>query len=242
MFCWAWGEFCHSHRGIRISCSKLYSMFSGDAYKLLEGTADAAFVVTLDREICFWNKAAEELFGYKAADVINKTCYDILQGKDALGTVVCSGECSVHHCVAHDLPIPAFDLEVTTRSGQRIWVSVSTIVFEDSRLHRRLIAHLAHDITGRKQIEQAFSRMVDLSKEVISMSNGGARPAPVEPLSEQEERILRLFANSKNSTQVANDLRITLPTLRNHLHAINQKLRTHNRLEAVLHAMKRGLI
>jgi DNA-binding CsgD family transcriptional regulator len=30
--------------------------------------------------------------------------------------------------------------------------------------------------------------------------------------------------------------------LRNHLHAINHKLRTHNRLEAVLSAMKRGLI
>ena len=217
-------------------------MFSGDVYKLLEGTADAAFVVTLEREICFWNRAAEELFGYKTADVINKTCHDVLQGKDALGTVVCSGERSVHDCAAHGLTIPAFDLEVTTGSGQRIWVSVSTIIFEDSRLHRRLISHLANDITDRKRVEQAFARMVDLSKEVISMGNGGARPAPVEPLSEQEERILRLFANSKNSTQVAKDLHITLPTLRNHLHAINQKLRTHNRLEAVLHAMKRGLI
>ncbi|HXE13354.1 MAG TPA: helix-turn-helix transcriptional regulator [Bryobacteraceae bacterium] len=66
--------------------------------------------------------------------------------------------------------------------------------------------------------------------------------APVEPLSEQEQRILKLFAGAKNSAQVAENLGITLPTLRNHLHAINQKLRTHNRLEAVLHAMKRGII
>jgi DNA-binding CsgD family transcriptional regulator len=33
-----------------------------------------------------------------------------------------------------------------------------------------------------------------------------------------------LFAQSKNSRQVANELSITLPTLRNHLHAVNQKL------------------
>jgi PAS domain S-box-containing protein len=217
-------------------------MFAGDVYKLLEGTADAAFVVTVEGEICFWNTAAERLFGYKANDVLNKTCYGVLHGEDTLGTVVCVGERSVSHCAAHSTAIPAFDLEVTTHSGQRIWINVSTIAFEDSRLHRGLIAHVARDITGRKQVEQAFSRMIDLSKEVISVGDGQSGLAPIESLSEQEQRILKLFARAKNSGQVAKELGITLPTLRNHLHAVNQKLRTHNRLEAVLHAMKRGLI
>ncbi|MGA8595421.1 MAG: PAS and helix-turn-helix domain-containing protein [Bryobacteraceae bacterium] len=217
-------------------------MFAGDVYKLLEGTADAAFVVTVEGEICFWNTAAEELFGYRADDVLNKTCYEVLHGEDMLGAVVCTGESSVPHCAAHGRAIPAFDLEVTTRSGQRIWINVSTITFEDSRLHRWLIAHLAHDISDRKQVARAFSKMIDLSKEVISVGDNQSGLAPVELLSEQEQRILKLFASAKNSGQVAKELGITLPTLRNHLHAVNQKLRTHNRLEAVLHAMKRGLI
>lgn len=217
-------------------------MFAGDVYKLLEGTADAAFVVTLEGKICFWNTAAQQLFGYTAADAVDKACYELLQGKGALGTAVCTGRCSIQECAAHGQPIPAFDLEVTTRSGERIWVNISTIVFKDSRLYRSLIAHLAHDISERKRVEQGFARMVDLSKEVISIGSGTVGFAPVEPLSEQEERILKLFANAKNSAEVANDLGITPPTLRNHLHAINQKLRTRNRLEAVLHAMKRGLI
>jgi PAS domain S-box-containing protein len=217
-------------------------MFAGDVYKLLEGTADAAFVVTAEGEICFWNTAAERLFGYSADDVLNKTCYGVLQGQDTLGAVVCMGEHSVSHCAVHGRTIPAFDLEVTTRSGQQIWINVSTITFEDSRLHRRLIVHLARDISERKQVERAFSKMIDLSKEVISVGDSQAGLAPVELLSEQEARILKLFASAKNSGQVAKELGITLPTLRNHLHAVNQKLRTHNRLEAVLHAMKRGLI
>lgn len=217
-------------------------MFAGDVYKLLEGTADAAFVVTLEGEICFWSRAAERLFGYPAAEVLSKSCHGVLHGEDASGAIVCAGEHSVQHCACQGYPISAFDLEVTTRSGQRIWVSISTIVFEDTRLHRRLIAHLAHDISERKQIEQAFARMVDLSKEVISVGDGHPGLAPIETLSDQEQRILKLFAQAKNSGQVAADLAITLPTLRNHLHAINQKLRTHNRLEAVLQAMKRGLI
>jgi len=217
-------------------------MFATDVYKLLEGTADAAFVVTPEGEICFWNSAAECLFGYRAADVQSKTCHDVLRGKDALHAVVCTGECSVQRCAVRAGPIPAFDLDVTTFSGQRKWVSVSTIVFEDSRLHRRLIAHLAHDITDRKAAEEALSRMVEVSKLVTSIADGRSRPAPVESLSDQEHRVLTLFAKAKNSGQVGKELGITLPTLRNHLHAINQKLRTHNRLEAVLHAMRRGLI
>lgn len=219
-------------------------MLAGDLYKLLEGTADAAFVVTAEGRICSWNAAAEQLFGYEPAEVMAKTCCEVLKGRDALGTVVCLGEHSVQHWSLHREHSPAFDLEVTTRSGKRIWVSVSIIVFDDHRLHRPLIAHLAHDITSRKELEQAFSKMLETSKQLISIGDGDgvARHAPVESLSEQEQRILKLFAKAKNSTQVAKDLGITLPTLRNHLHAINQKLRTHNRLEAVLHAMKRGVI
>lgn len=217
-------------------------MFSGDVFRLLGGTADAAFVVTLEGEVCFWNDAAERLFGYSASEVLNRSCHDVLNGKDALGAPVWSGQCNVQRCAARALPIPAFDLEVATRSGARKWVSVSTIVFEDSRLGRRLLVHLSHDISKRKESEKVFAKMLELSKQVISMGDEQCRPAPVESLSDQEQRILRLFAKARNSWQVAKELGITLPTLRNHLHAVNQKLRTHNRLEAVLHAMKRGLI
>jgi DNA-binding CsgD family transcriptional regulator len=131
---------------------------------------------------------------------------------------------------------------VTTRCGKPKWISVSTIVFEDSRLHLRLIAHLSHDISKRKETEHAFLRMIDLSKHVVSIGENQAEPAPIEALSDQEQRILMLFAKARNSSQVAKELGITLPTLRTHLHAVNQNLRTHNRLEAVLRAMRRGLI
>ena len=65
---------------------------------------------------------------------------------------------------------------------------------------------------------------------------------PVEALSDQERRILTLFAEGGNPAGIARTLRISPQTLRNHLHHINRKLRTHNRLEAVTHAQRRGLI
>lgn len=46
----------------------------------------------------------------------------------------------------------------------------------------------------------------------------------------------------KTLPQLLKDMEITLQTLRDHLHHINQKLHTHNRLEAVTHAIQRKLV
>lgn len=217
-------------------------MLETELFAFLERTADAAFAVTEQGEICSWNKSAEKIFGYPAADALKRTCFELLGGLGAMGTQVCTGECSIQRCAAQQMEIPDFDLRVRTRSGERVWVNVSTIVFEEPRRSRRLIVHLARDISHRKKNEELLTKMMEISQALAAASGEVDGKAPVIPLSDQERRILRLFAKGKNSAEIARDLGITLPTLRNHLHAINEKLRTHNRLEAVMHAMHRGLL
>ena len=217
-------------------------MLEKELFAFLELTADASFFVTEQGEICSWNKSAQRLFGYPASEVANRTCHELLDGRGALGTDVCTGGCSVQFCAAQHGNIPDFDLEVKTNSGSRLWVNISTIVFEEPRRNRRLIVHLARDISRRKKNEDLLAKMQDLSRELAAAAGHVDGVSPISPLSEQEQRILRLFARAKNSAEIACELGITLPTLRNHLHSINEKLRTHNRLEAVMHAMQRGLI
>jgi DNA-binding CsgD family transcriptional regulator len=86
--------------------------------------------------------------------------------------------------------------------------------------------------------------MIQLSKNILAVSdsNGIGRPAPVSSLSEQEQSVLHLFSEGKNSQEIARALGISLQTLRNHLHHVNDKLGTHNRLQAVMHAIHRKLI
>jgi DNA-binding CsgD family transcriptional regulator len=85
--------------------------------------------------------------------------------------------------------------------------------------------------------------MQDVAREMLALTTELTDPhSPVEALSDQERRILRLFADGRSSTAIATALKISPQTLRNHLHHINRKLRTHNRLEAVTHAQRRGLI
>jgi PAS domain S-box-containing protein len=219
-------------------------MLEMELFALLEQTADAAYTVTEDGEICSWNTAAERLFGYPAGQVLGRNIDDVLDARDALGTSAVGGgdEAGTRHWDGDTGGIRNFDLQARTGSGSLLWVNVSTIVFDNPRTGRRLFARLVRDIDQRRRNEELVHRMLDAARELVSLTQETPHHAPVETLSDQERRILKLFAEGSNATTIARKLDISPQTLRNHLHHINRKLRTHNRLEAVTHAQRRGLI
>ena len=217
-------------------------MLESELFSLFEKTNDAAFSISEEGAICSWNRAAERLFGYPASEALRKTCYELFEGLGPLGTPVCHHNCSVMECAGNSVDIPNFDMNVKTRSGQRIWINMSTVIFDNQRTGRRLLVHLAHDITEQKKTEKLVQKMLDLSRELTGIADNEVRAAPTPALSDQEKHVLRLFAEGKDSADAARQLGITAQTLRNHLHHINQKLRTHNRLEAVMNAIQRKLI
>lgn len=217
-------------------------MLEAELFAFLENTADAVFVVREAGEICFWNHAAEALFGYSADEVLGKTCSDVLHGIGALGTFVCHEGCAALRCAKPATPLPNFDLNVTTRGEDRIWINLSSISFLNRRTGKSLLVHLVRDISAQKKREEMFGRMVAISKEIADLDGTIGGVAPVAPLSSQELEILKMFAVGATAPRIAKALGISPQTLRNHLHHINQKLRTHNRLEAVMHALHRRLI
>lgn len=216
-------------------------MLESELFAFLEGTADAAFTVSEQGKILSWNGAARRLFGYSSSEVLGKSCFQILHGRGVLGTEVCHEGCSILECTAGQTEIPNFDLEVSRRSGERLWVNLSTVVWQNPRTQHRLVIHLAHDITRQKKTERATEKMLKMTHQFSKVAEDNT-PAvsPVAALSEQEAEILRLFASGKNSPEIAKSLQISLQTLRNHLHHNNRKLRTDNRLE--MHAIQRQLV
>jgi len=218
-------------------------MLESELFAFLEGTTDAAFSVSDQGEIVSWNEGAERLFGYSSSEVLGKSCFQVLHGRGVLGTQVCHEGCSILESTGGETKIPNFDMQVGLRSGKRLWVNLSTVVWQNPRTQRRLVIHLAHDITRQKRTERATEKMLQMSREFSQLAEGAiSGVSPAATLSEQEIQILRLFASGKNSPEIAKILQISLQTLRNHLHHINQKLRTHNRLEAVMHAIQRKLV
>lgn len=217
-------------------------MLEAELFAFLEGTSDGVFAVRESGEICFWNRAAQELLGYPEEEVLGKTCSNLFHGVGALGTQVCHERCAELQCTLKTKPMPNFDLNVTTRGGERKWVNISTISYLNRRTQKTLIVHLVRDISEQKKREEVFRKMIAISHEVTSLETTMNGAAPITPLSSQELEILRMFAAGSDAPRIAKALGISPQTLRNHLHHINKKLRTHNRLEAVTHALRRRLI
>jgi PAS domain S-box-containing protein len=219
-------------------------MLESELFALLENTADAAYTVSTDGEICSWNRAAELLLGYPASEVLSLNIEDVLKAKDAMGTPALSGgrDATTRNWHEESGGVPNFDLHVETHAAEKIWVNVSTIVFNNSRTGRQLFVRLMHDVDQRHRNEQLLSRVIESARQLVQLAETSSSHAPVTPLSDQERRILALFAEGNDPASIATNLNISAQTLRNHLHHINRKLRTHNRLEAVTHAQRRGLI
>ena len=205
----------------------------------LDRRAEPAFTLAAGGEICTWNRAAETLFGYPAAEALHRPVERVLQPRGRLGDAI--DEAYRARAVQNGWAA-AMDMQVRTRSGRRIWIGVSVLVFEAAHMRPAMIVHLAHDITNDVRRERLMRRFADIARKVAVANDGGERLVPVTPLSEQEERILRALGEGKTPAEITRAYGISAQTFRNHLHHVNQKLGTHNRLEAVIHAARRKLI
>lgn len=68
------------------------------------------------------------------------------------------------------------------------------------------------------------------------------RTAPVESLTPRELEVLRALGDGMSSPEVSEELGITRNTLRTHVHNIMGKLGARSKLEAVLTAIRLGLV
>jgi PAS domain S-box-containing protein len=210
--------------------------------ELLEGTTDAAFTEDLQGEIRTWNKAAEHLFGHPAANAIGQPCATLVKGRLDPWTPVCCQNCDVLECVRAGREVSNFDLEISTHTRRHVWVNVSLLVTSDDHTERRLVIHLMRDIGKRKKAEQLTNEMIQVARSLVGNAEQTDELPPIVPLTSQEKKILSLLAAGKATKEVTAELQISMGTLRNHISHINQKLHTRNRVEAVMKALKRGVI
>ena len=98
-----------------------------------------------------------------------------------------------------------------------------------------------------KTVLEAAGGDVDLSAELASSILDEMRaPAPPErpasPLTKREEEVLQLIADGLSTTEVAKHLFISGKTVKNHLASIYEKLEARDRTQAVLSAVRIGII
>ncbi|MGM0451636.1 MAG: sensor domain-containing diguanylate cyclase [Thermodesulfobacteriota bacterium] len=84
----------------------------------------ALYFVDTQRRITYWNKAAEQVTGYTADEVVGAYCYDNILGHvDAKGCSLCTGKCPLAHSLSDGVAKTA-DVYLHHKEGHRIPVHV----------------------------------------------------------------------------------------------------------------------
>ncbi len=87
---------------------------------VLNSIRDGVFSVDKKRTITFFNKAAERLTGWRADEVIGKSCQDVFKSSNC-------EECFLAESISCDKPISNRSIFITTRAGRRIAVNINTM-------------------------------------------------------------------------------------------------------------------
>jgi PAS domain S-box-containing protein len=218
-----------------------------ELYALLEGAGDAAFVVDQHGLIRYWSRKAEELLGFRKDQALQKSCADLVAGVDEAGASVCCRECRVIEMARKTGTVPAYDVHFTTASGARRWVSVSILTARLNRARTPLVVHLIRDLDERKRLELVTKDiLVNIGKltgqQADDVLRRGKTPSPAFDLTAREKTILHALSLGQDPDQIAGRLHISRATVRNHIQHILGKLQCHSRLEAVVRAIREGLI
>ena len=93
--------------------------------ELLESLLDAVYFTDASRRIRFWNRAATELTGFTAEEVLGHCCADnILRHTDGEGMTLCEGDCPLARTLADGM-LRMERLSLRHRDGHRVPVLAS---------------------------------------------------------------------------------------------------------------------
>jgi len=201
-----------------------------DAWVGRLAASDGMFITDDHQRIIAWSSAAQRMLGFSPEEVIGRTCYQVIMGREPDGHPVCGRNCTVTRNARRGRGTAAYEVTARARDGGVRSMSNSVLVVDGP--------------------EPAF-HVIHLLREVAPAAGAGSRrrPAPiedvdplVESLTRRELEVLRLLADGASIDEIAETLAISVFTARNHVASIGRKLGARNRLETVLLGMRHGLV
>ena len=223
-------------------------MPSGDVFQLFESTQFGVYSVSLDQTIVSWNPAAQRTLGFSPEQVLGRRCYDVLAGLAPGGIAPgCLGGCpSMRALRAGEVP-GALDVRMLCASGERKAVSVTPMVVAGSDNDAPVLVHVLHDSAERESSPSA----TDTVREGLARRGADVvsdHPAAVSDsaasvkLTGRELEVLRLVALGRATPRIARELGISSHTALNHIRNFRHKLDAATKLEAVLTAVRLGIL
>ncbi|MEA3335764.1 MAG: LuxR C-terminal-related transcriptional regulator [Chloroflexota bacterium] len=216
--------------------------------RAFDSAADGVFVIDEDQRIVYWNRAAQDILGYRPEDVLGRSCHEIIRGRDDDDRAWCRANCHVTLTAQAGDQIDTFNTCARAKSGELAWINVTILSLRLSEeVGLPLVVHLFRDASQIKQQEQ-------FTREITSVVQALDQPPSVSPVAPQttdtapsnltarEQEVLVLMAHGLSTGEISSTLSISSSTTRNHIQNILQKLRVHSRAAAVAYAYEHGLL
>src|SRR5512133_3728570 len=100
--------------------------YTETCHNILQSINEGVFTVDQDWHVTSFNRAAEQITGLRAEDVIGRICRDVFQAS------MCQEECALKHTLRTGVPVCNQPIQITNAHGERIPVSISTAALKDS--------------------------------------------------------------------------------------------------------------
>jgi diguanylate cyclase (GGDEF)-like protein/PAS domain S-box-containing protein len=132
--------------------------------QVVDNLREGVYFVDPDRTITYWNKGAENLTGYAAADMLGKRCSDdLLMHVDDQGTALCLGCCPLQKTMVDGLPCEA-EVYLRHKGGHRLPVSLRVIPVFDVNNTLKGAVEIFADNSERVALLQ---RIADLQRDSL---------------------------------------------------------------------------
>ena len=223
-------------------------MASADIFRLFESVQFGVYAVSLDQIIVSWNPAAQRILGFSPDQVLGRRCHDVLAGLAPGGiTPGCLEGCpSMRALKAGEVP-GALNVRMLCASGERRAVAVTPMVVAGSDNDAPVLVHVFHDNSEPESSQRATDSVRDgltrRGADVVSDHPATASDsAAAVKLTRREQEVLRLVALGRATPQIARELDISSHTVLNHIRNFRHKLDSATKLEAVLTAIRLGIL
>ena len=221
-----------------------------DPLEIIESTAEPAFATDESFRVVIWNTAAERLLGFRPEDVLGRSCYDVICGRDSFGNRFCDENCNVVGMIRRRESINRFSLLIRCADGgsRPVWVTIISVPgpkkFQCTIIH---ILGAVGDPAGPGVVDRGDSpglvQRGPVGAGVAGVASATEAPEPAPPvLTSREQEVLSLMAEGTGTAEIADSLFISISTVRSHTQSILGKLDAHSKLEAVAIALRKRLI
>jgi PAS domain S-box-containing protein len=227
--------------------------------KLFEMIRDGIIVADAKTQrIVLWNSAATAIFGYSPEEALRLRVEDLVperfKAQHRAGIARYHRTGRGRYTESNKL----LDLPAVAKGGKEIRVELSlSPIGEEGPAGRHgrssYVLAIVRDITERNRAEEFAAQLLrHLSGEAISEPEPlpAVSPEPRVPLAEvrrveltpKELEALRLLASGKTNRQIAQELLVSVSTVKGHVARIIAKLGVSDRTQAAVRAVELGLL